>query len=91
MITPEKAFEIAKSYSWDMLAPRAYDAEKYWLFEYGGNEDVDDPWPIIVDKKTGIPKELYDDEENEEIWDKIDTFPAIELNLEIPKMPAKNS
>jgi hypothetical protein len=96
MITPEKAFEIARLYSVDELSPIAYDAGEYWLFEYGGDCDddgIDDAWPVIVSKKTGKTDDVtYFDKEYKEIWDNIGTFPAVELNLnELQTSPAKKA
>lgn len=92
MIMPEKAFELAQSFCrLYKLAPLAYDLNKYWLFEYGEDKEVYDAWPIIVNKETGETAELLDDDEYDEIWDKIDEFPAIELNLENSASPAKKA
>lgn len=65
MITSDVAFDIASRHSLGIkLSRNPYDFGDSWCFDYGGDEDITGPLPVIVRKKDGviIPFIFPDDE-----------------------------
>ena len=54
MITLKKAFEIAsKNSNGVTLSPQAYDLGESWAFDYGGTDEINGFFPVIIHKTTG--------------------------------------